>query len=132
MGQIVAIDYPLTLQAGATWSVTFKVRDKQTGDPVPLTGWSARMQIRSAINSNTVLLSADTTDVAPSPRMVVDAAGGAVSFWVEAVDTATLAPGGVRTPLVYGIELFKTDGGVEKVVPFVQSTLTAAAEVVRS
>lgn len=44
----------LSIPQGATWNFAWPVIDRE-GKPVDLTGWSARAQVRQAVDSETVL-----------------------------------------------------------------------------
>jgi hypothetical protein len=119
-----------TVQAGATWTegpMTYKIN----GVAVDLTTWHARMQVRETIASPDPVLTATDTDASPDPRLILGGIAGTVGIQVEAVDMSPLNTTGVDKSYFYGIELFKTVGGVEQVVPLLQGSLTVKAEVVR-
>lgn len=127
----------IALQAGATWPLQFVCKYNSAGawgaigDPVDLTGWGARAQIRASLASKDALLSADTAAAAPAPRMSIDGPNGIVYLTVEAADTAPLALNGSVPSLPFGIELFQTVGGVEKVVPLVNGLFSVMPDRVR-
>lgn len=90
-----------TLKRGDTWNQVFLWKQgSETGDPVDLTGCTARCQIRN--RAGTLLL--DCT-----PYLTVDGANGAVSVLVPASETAGLPIG----KLFFDIELTFPDGTVQ-------------------
>ncbi len=136
MSSIIAAVAPINIQGGATWvfqfNFTYKVAGSwgPAGTPIDLTGWSARMHIKTSISSPTALITALSTDTSPHARLVVDGTNGIVSGTVEAVDTATLITNFSTTTVIYGLELFQSVGGVEKVLFPVQGSLIVAPQVV--
>jgi hypothetical protein len=88
--------------------------------PVPLTGYSARMQIRETVDSPTALYSTDS-------------ATGHLSLDLELMTISVQIPAQVTqqftfTTAVYSIELYKPDG---LVLPFLTGNLTLVPEVTR-
>ena len=51
---MTAARYPIRIEQGATWRTVLTVKD-DTGQPVDLTGYTGRMQIREDYDAATVL-----------------------------------------------------------------------------
>lgn len=103
------------IEQGATWDISMVFKDGD-GDPVDLTGYTARMMIRKNISDATPQLELSTTN----GRIIITAGTGGIQLLVEAEDTADLDfvsgvydleiedSGGVVTRLMEGeIELSK-------------------------
>lgn len=90
------------VEQGATWSQgLFYGSDSVT--PVPMAGWSARMQIRRSVGSP-VLVELSTAN----GRIVLHASNGSVSLLLSAAVTAALN----FTTAIYDIELTNAAGTV--------------------
>lgn len=88
--------------------------------PVPLTGYSARMQIRETVDSPTTLYSTDSVTGHLSLDLQLMTIGIKIPAQVTQQFTFSTA--------VYSIELYKPDGSV---VPFLTGNLTLVPEVTR-
>jgi hypothetical protein len=105
--------YNFTIYQGATFDRVFQFNDAN-GDPLATSGWSARMQVRSSIETATTLLS-----LTPSINST-----GLVTLALTATQTTAL-PGDVAA--VYDLEL--VDGtDVHRVL---MGTVTISGEVTR-
>jgi hypothetical protein len=108
----MAIDnrYDLEIKQGATFSLTATWKDS-TGTAINLTGYTARMQVRSAYDSSTTIIS-----LTSSSGITLGGSAGTIAITVSATTTAALtAPwsgvwdlelvsgGGVVTRLLEGI-----------------------------
>ena len=82
---MAAVKYKLAIEQGATFYVTF-TRKNSDGTPVDLTGCTARMQVRTAINSPDVLLELTTEN----GRIVLGGAAGTVVLTVDAATTESI------------------------------------------
>lgn len=78
--------------SGATLSLSFTCKD-ENGDPVDLTGFTPRAEVRPTISSETVTL--DLAPTIPTP------ANGVILVQVSDTDTAGVEPG----PYVWGLVL---------------------------
>lgn len=85
--------------SGATLDLSFTFKD-ENGDPVDLTGYSARAEVRPTISSETITLDLDPTIPTPANGIVV------VSIADEV--TATIDPGNY----VWGLVLVTPENGV--------------------
>jgi hypothetical protein len=70
--------YPLVFEQGATFQVTFRLKQPD-GTPLPLPGFSSRMQVRPDYGSATVLL-----DLTEGAGIVTDQTAGTISVSVDA------------------------------------------------
>lgn len=109
----MAGNYPLLIEAGATFKRQWVFTDKATGEPFDLDGYSALMHIRETPDAELALA------VTPS----IDVATGTVAIEISADDTALLT----APSYVYAIRL--TDG--EQVIRFVQGKISVSPEIVR-
>lgn len=82
--------YDLTIEQGATFTLSMFYQD-DAGAAVDLTGYSARMQLRSAVASTDVALSLTTEN----GRIAIDGARGLIALTILAADTATISGAGV-------------------------------------
>lgn len=105
----MAARYDLRLEEGATYRRTFARIDDADGTPIPLTGYTARLEIRKARG--------DTTDAAalaltstPAAGLTVDTAGGLVTVTITDEQTDAL-PGSLDGRRgVYDVLLTHSDG----------------------
>lgn len=105
----------MTIYRGASFILSITVQDSD-GNPVDLTGATARAEVRSrAAKSATLIL-----DLAPA---ITNAAGGVITINVSGDDTAALEPGAGKWDLVV-----ETAGGdTLLVVPTEDITIEALA-----
>jgi len=88
--------------------------------PVPLTGYSARMQIRESVDSPTVIYEASSSN----GQIVLNNTLGTITITIPATATTLFT----FSTAVYSVELFDTNG---KVIPFLVGNLTLVPEVTR-
>lgn len=127
----------LTVVRGATWEDEFTYTD-DTGAPVDLTGYEARMQVRQldsmygTTGAESLVMELSTTGTAPQLSWDT-AADGRLRLRVDAVDTVVLNPENEKkVSLAYGLEVYFPEGvEPEYVIPLVQGKLTIMGEVVR-
>lgn len=100
--------YNFTIRQGASFSRVLTWKDA-AGVAINLTGYTARMQIRAAVGSSTVILDLNTTN----GRLTLGGVAGTITMALTAVETALLdwavAPydlemvtGATVTPLLEG------------------------------
>ena len=109
----------LKIDQGATFTkvVTWKT---SPSTPVDLTGCTARMQVRSKVDSPTVLLSLSTTD----GSIVLGGTAGTVTLKLSATQTAAIT----WTTGVYDLEVVFSDGTVKRLI---QGSVSVSPEVTR-
>lgn len=112
--------YDIKIPQGATWvmSITWS----RNSVAVPLTGCSARMQVREKHSAAAVLLSLTS---AASGGITLGPAAGEITLRAEAAQTALL-PAPLRA--VYDIEVEEPDGTVTRVL---EGTVFVSPEVTR-
>lgn len=110
--------YDFTWDQGATFDVTLTWRDKNE-TPVDLEGYTARMQLRSAIDSADVVLELTTEN----GRIELGGVEGTIHLIVTATDTAAIDAGTYR----YDLEMV-TSGYVRKLI---KGKFKVLAEVTR-
>lgn len=108
----------LTLPQGGTWEVSLTYK-ASNGTPVNLSGYTARMQVRSSYSSPTAVLS--LTDTA---GITLGGADGTVQIAVSATTSATIE----AAQYVYDLEVVSGGGTVTRLV---QGTFTVTPEVTR-
>lgn len=79
---MVAAKYTLLIDEGSTFNQTFTLTDPVTGLPIPLTGYTAKAQIRKSFQDPTLLVALGIN---------IDAAGGAITVSATAADTSNFA-----------------------------------------
>lgn len=109
--------YDITVEQGSTFNLTLTYKD-QRGYVIDLTGYSARMQMRSAVTSNTVAMELTTAN----GRIAIDPLLGKITLQIAAADTATLSGTGV-----YDLEL--VNGAI--VQRILEGSYTISPEVTR-
>jgi hypothetical protein len=106
--------YDIHIDQGANWSLSLTWKD-DTGTPVNLTGYTARMQIRKAYNDSTVKLS-----LTSSSGIVLGGVAGTVAISATKTQTAGISVDYLSLfyynykpsqKMVYDLEL-ETSGGV--------------------
>lgn len=127
--------YDMVLTRGTTWEETFVY--KADGVPVDLTGYSARMQVRTedgqyGVSAAETLLLELSTEGANPLMYWGDIAAGDLRIKANPASHTALNPDNLKVVrYVYGIELYKTDNGEEYVIPFLSGRLTVYGEILR-
>lgn len=115
------MSYNITIRQGATFQLQATVQDS-AGDPVDLTGFDARMQVRTdyADNAGTVLVDLTLGDgvAVPTP------ANGVIVFTIDADATEDLPGGRWR----YDAEIESSGGVVTRIL---EGAATVSREVTR-
>jgi hypothetical protein len=114
--------YNATIDQGATWSVTVTYKDS-TGAPINLTGYTARMQVRANVTSNTVIATLSTT-AGSEGTITLGGTAGTVDLLISATNTAALTTG----QYVYDLELVSGGGVVTRLL---EGNFKVSAEVTR-
>ena len=114
---MAAADYTLEIEAGASFSETFQLVD-ESDVPVPLSGWSARFQVRDSVR-------AEGDPVYEQDPMPFDDVTSTVTLTLTAAETAAFT----RASYAFGIELAHPSG--EPVIRMVQGKFKVSPEVVR-
>ena len=99
--------YDFVLRQGSTWNQSIVWKDSN-GVPVNLTGYSARMQIRPQVNSETVIVELTSEN----GRIDIDAPSGKLTLSLDAETTAGIC----QSTGVYDIELESLDGTVTAIL----------------
>lgn len=110
--------YNFTIEQGATFTKAFTWKDDD-GNPVNLTGYTARMQCRASIGSTATIFSYTT----PSANLSIPTpANGTIALVISATDTSNFPVGGV-----YDLEL--VSGAT--VTRLLQGTISLSGEITR-
>lgn len=111
--------YNITIEQGATLRLSFIWKDSEE-EPIDLTGYSARMQVRRSYSSTEKLLDLSTE----SGEITLGGAAGTITVEGDAAATELL-----KTKCgVYDLELTSQDGVVTRLI---QGEVTVAPEVTR-
>ena len=113
-----ATTYDILIEQGATFSqlVTYK----ESGVAVNLTGYTARMQVRSTLESASTIVELTTAN----GRIALGGAAGTITLTISATDTAALTAGRG----VYDLELVSGSGIVTRLL---QGVATISRNVTR-
>jgi hypothetical protein len=112
--------YLLTIEQGATTDLLLEYKDSN-GNPVDLSGYTARMQIRPSVDSSTVYLSltqatgSDGTGLNLTPTsasLTLPTTSGSVGLFISATTSSGLS----FTEGVYDIELQSSTGVVTRLL----------------
>lgn len=112
--------YLLTIEQGSTTDLLLEWKDSN-GEPVDLTGYSARMQIRPSVDSSTTYLSITNTlsndgtglNLTPeSASVVLPRTSGSIGLFISAASSSNLN----FTEGVYDIELQSNSGIVTRLL----------------
>lgn len=104
---MIAGTYNIICDQGATFTRTITWKDSN-GSPVNLTGYTARMSLRSTIDSSVEVLSLTTAN----SRITLGGVAGTITLNVDATTTAALAAG----QYVYDLEAVSGGGTVTRIV----------------
>ena len=113
-----ATTYDILIEQGATYSqlVTYK----EAGVAINLTGYTARMQVRSTLESASTVVELTTAN----GRIALGGAAGTITLTISATDTAALTAGRG----VYDLELVSGSGIVTRLL---QGVATISRNVTR-
>ena len=99
----MAMDYPLRIEAGATYERAFRLTDKTSQTLFDLTGYTVKAQVRQHPSSALALELDVTTDI---PNSIIN-------LVIPAEDTSSLIEG----PYFWGLELTETaTGNVKRLI----------------
>lgn len=111
--------YDFEIEQGTTFNKEFLYKDVND-DPVNLSGYTARMQVRSTVSSADVLLSLTTSN----GRITMGGAAGTIDLDLTATDTAAIT----WRRGVYDLEIVSSNGTVTRLL---QGVITISREVTR-
>jgi hypothetical protein len=115
----IAGTYNITCNQGATFSRTITWTDSAK-NAIDITGYTARMQVRTAANAASTVLELTTSN----NRISLGGAAGTVTLTVDAATTANLTP----ALYVYDLELVSGGGVVTRLI---EGNFNVKAEVTR-
>lgn len=115
-----AANYDLVIEQGASWSQSVQWKTGSPATAVNLTGFSARLQLRSSVSASTAALSLTTEN----GRIALTANTGTITLSISATDTAAMTAG----RYVYDLELVSSGGQVTRLM---EGIVTVSAEVTR-
>lgn len=116
---VLAGTYNIVADQGATFSRAFIKKDDEKRI-IPLTGYTARMQVRETYDSIDTVLDLTTEN----DYIIIDGSRGIISVVIPDNTTRVLIPG----EYVYDFELIYPDGKVERML---MGTFTVRREVTR-
>lgn len=109
----------LYIEQGATYDQPFVWKDGN-GNPVNITGYTARMQIRKSVSATSVIIELTTEN----GRITLGGAAGTIDLLIDADDTAALE----QFAGVYDLELESNTGFVTRLL---EGQVTVSKEVTR-
>jgi len=112
----------LTIYQGASYQQAWQLVDKITGDPIDLTGYTAKMQIRGKIKDDVTILDLTTTNGGIAITVTEDMT--TLSLYASALATSVIT----ASKGIYDLELIDTSGDVYRLM---QGTVTISQEVTR-
>lgn len=125
--------YSFAIQRGATFTRRLYRKYEETGLPTDLTGYKARMQVRTLAGktgtSTTATLLLELTD--GEGIAVTDAENGEVTVALTSAQTLALGADNDKAKLAYGIELYDDSESPEVVIPLLQGSISVRPETVR-
>ena len=107
------------IEQGATFEYVLTLTD-ETNNPINLTSYKARMQIRRTVQSRDFLIELTTEN----GRIVISPVIGSITLSISASDTANLS----FTQAVYDLEIVSADDVVTRII---QGTVNLSKEVTR-
>ena len=115
---MAATTYDILIEQGATFSQV--ITYKEAGVAINLTGYTARLQVRSTLESATSVVELTTAN----SRIALGGAAGTITLTISATDTAALTAGRG----VYDLELVSGSGIVTRLL---QGVATISRNVTR-
>lgn len=97
----------LTVYQGADYAHQFYYRDA-AGNPIVLTGYSARMQIREKITNSATIFEATTA----TSNLVIDGSAGKITLTIPDTDSTTWS----ARKAVYDLEIVSPAGTVTRII----------------
>lgn len=101
--------YDIVIEQGTTWNLSLTWKDAE-GNPIVLTGYSARMQLRSSYEDPQPMV--ELLSTGENPRIVLTAATGGIVLTLEDSVSENLVPGHA----VYDLELESPSGVVTRLL----------------
>ena len=116
---MAAATYDFQIEQGATLLKPIVWKDS-SGTPINLTGYTAKMQVRSSVTSPTVLLELSTAN----NRLTINPSTGTVTMIFSATTTAAITWSRGK----YDLELTSYDGTVTRLL---EGEITVSKEITR-
>ena len=113
--------YNFYIEKGATFMRVFEYKDTG-GTPINISSYTARLQVRPTVSSNTVLIDANTTN----GKITINGPLGQVILVIPATETASVSSGCVTG--VYDLEIQSPLGVVTRIL---QGSVEFSPEVTR-
>lgn len=107
----LAKQYDLTFYQGANFYYEFVYKDS-AGTAIDLTGYTARMHIRTQISADATVIDISTV----SGEIVIDEAAGKITINVPATDTESIELNHTEQEWVYDLELVDSSGFVQRIL----------------
>lgn len=104
---MTAAAYNFVIEQGATLDKTFVWKDS-AGTVIPLTGYTAKMQLRQSVTATDVLLELSTLN----GKIIITALEGKIQLLVPATDTAAITWQRAK----YDLELLSSTGVVTRLL----------------
>ena len=119
--------YNITIEKGATYRRQLQYKDS-AGDPIDLTDYSARMQIRQKVTDNIIHLNLTTTKDADGSGLTITAASGTIDIEISAASSSNFDFG---TEGVYDLEIYSGSGDSTYVLRLLEGKVKVSKNVTR-
>ena len=118
--------YSFIIEQGATFQRQVRYTNS-SGDPVDLSNYSARMQIRPSADSNIVYVRLTGTVGNDGSGLVITAASGTVDITISALSSSMLS----FTEAMYDLEIYSGSGDTEFVTRLLEGNVKLKKNVTR-
>lgn len=99
--------FNLEVESGTTTTIDFFLKESDGVTPFDLTGWSARMHVRTAYNVPGAPLLSFTSD---GGDISIDTVEGSMRLTIDAADTNSISIPSNGKTLVYDLEIYEAGG----------------------
>lgn len=107
----------IAIYQGATFILVGTYKDAETGNVIDITGYSARMQIRSSISAATPEIDIDDSGISPASRIEITGASGEIKIIISATDTSGITNAShAKLTMAYDVEIEDGTGVVTRVL----------------
>lgn len=118
--------YNFVIEQGATFERTITFTDS-SGDPVDLTDYGARMQIRPTTTSDVYYFNISSTPTSDGTGMVLGGTSGTVALTISAYSSSLVD----FNEAFYDLELYSGSGVSEYVIRLMEGNVTLKKNVTR-
>lgn len=125
--------YSFIIEQGATFNLELQYQDN-SGTPVDLSGYGARMHVRPEVSSSTLYIALSSSLQADGTGLNLSGStgtkppsSGSIGIYISAASSSTLS----FNEAVYDLEVFNEIGGVETVTRLLEGKVKLSKEVTK-